>query len=112
MDILSQFLYFCSQDKDVNRTYPVMVYIHGGSYEYGSSAVYTGNLLAQHGVVVVSINYRLGLLGMYVFSTSDRIYQMCYCCRKLENLNIFIEMYRSASNVQLSDWLRERILYI
>ena len=21
-----------------------------------------------------------------VFSTSDRIYQMCYCCRKLENL--------------------------
>ena len=30
---------------------------------------------------------------------------MCYCCQKLENLNIF----KSASNVQLSDWL---ILYI
>ena len=52
------------QGNDVNRTYPVMVYIHGGSYEYGGSPVYTGNLLAQHGVVVVSINYRLGLLGV------------------------------------------------
>ena len=48
---------------------------------------------------------------VYLVSTSD-FNQMCYCCRKLENLNIFIEMYRSASNVQLSDWLRERILYI
>ena len=40
-----------------------MVYIHGGSYEYGASSVYTGNLLAQHGAVIVAINYRLGLLG-------------------------------------------------
>ena len=56
------------QGNDVNRTYPVMVYIHGGSYEYGGSPVYTGNLLAQHGVVAVSINYRLGLLGVTLTS--------------------------------------------
>ena len=45
----------------------------------------------------------------YLFvSTSDISYQMCYCCRKLD----FQGNLKSASNVQLSDWLRERILYI
>ncbi len=43
--------------------YPVMVFIHGGSYEEGSGARYSGFTLALHGVVVVTINYRLGLLG-------------------------------------------------
>ena len=43
-----------------------------------------------------------------VFSTSDISYQMCYCCRKID----FQGNLKSASNVQLSDWLRERILYI
>lgn len=45
--------------------YPVMVYIHGGSYRAGSGSVYVGHLLAQHGVVVVTFNYRLGILGIY-----------------------------------------------
>ena len=40
-----------------------MVYIHGGSYEVGSGKLYTGQVLAQYGVVVVTINYRLGALG-------------------------------------------------
>jgi para-nitrobenzyl esterase len=45
---------------------PVMVWIHGGSFVSGSGAVglYRGGLLAREGnVVVVTINYRLGLLG-------------------------------------------------
>lgn len=45
---------------------PVMVWIHGGGFVQGSSAVtaYDGAYLAgQHGVVIVSINYRLGGLG-------------------------------------------------
>lgn len=44
---------------------PVMVFIHGGGYEGGSSSdpLYDGVHLAQKGVVVVSINYRLGVLG-------------------------------------------------
>ena len=40
-----------------------MVFIHGGSYEEGSGMRYDGFPLAQHGVVVVSINYRLGPFG-------------------------------------------------
>jgi para-nitrobenzyl esterase len=44
---------------------PVMVWIHGGALSGGSSreAVYDGARLASRGIVVVSINYRLGVLG-------------------------------------------------
>lgn len=44
---------------------PVMVFIHGGGYMFGSSAtpVYDGAALARRGCVYVSVNYRLGALG-------------------------------------------------
>lgn len=44
---------------------PVMVWIHGGALTTGSSSepMYDGTKLAERGVVVVSINYRLGVLG-------------------------------------------------
>src|SRR6185437_7739547 len=47
------------------RHLPVMVWIHGGSLVGGSSSesMYDGVKLAQQGIVFVSINYRLGLLG-------------------------------------------------
>jgi para-nitrobenzyl esterase len=44
---------------------PVLVWIHGGALVTGSSkeTLYDGARLAAHGIVVVSINYRLGVLG-------------------------------------------------
>ena len=44
---------------------PVMVWIHGGGLFVGdgSTAAYDGAALARRGVVVVTINYRLGALG-------------------------------------------------
>ncbi|MBI0474943.1 carboxylesterase family protein [Sphingomonas sp. MA1305] len=44
---------------------PVMVWIHGGALAGGSSRepMYDGAALAARGIVVVSINYRLGVLG-------------------------------------------------
>jgi len=44
---------------------PVMVFIHGGSFITGSGSQpqYDGANLANRGVVVVTINYRLGILG-------------------------------------------------
>ena len=44
---------------------PVMVWIHGGALTTGSSSsgLHDGVQLARRGVVVVSINYRLGILG-------------------------------------------------
>ncbi len=42
---------------------PVMVWIHGGALTTGSGSepMYDGTKLAERGVVVVSINYRLGV---------------------------------------------------
>ena len=44
---------------------PVMVWIYGGGFQEGSTSVatYDGTEFAERGVVLVSINYRLGLLG-------------------------------------------------
>ncbi|HEX2559372.1 carboxylesterase/lipase family protein [Phenylobacterium sp.] len=44
---------------------PVMVWIHGGSHTTGAGWVYDGQNFARDGVVVVSINYRLGPLGYF-----------------------------------------------
>jgi para-nitrobenzyl esterase len=47
------------------RRAPVMVWVHGGSLLGGSSreVMYDGQRLAERGIVVVTINYRLGVLG-------------------------------------------------
>jgi len=42
---------------------PVMVWIHGGALTSGAGAIYQGEDLARKGVVVVTINYRLGVFG-------------------------------------------------
>ncbi|WP_060902729.1 carboxylesterase/lipase family protein [Streptomyces europaeiscabiei] len=48
---------------------PVMVWIHGGALTRGSSAVpvYDGAAFARDGVVLVSLNYRLGVEGYGLF---------------------------------------------
>jgi len=46
---------------------PVMVWIHGGGFQLGASSqsLYDGEPLASQGVVVVSINYRMGVFGFF-----------------------------------------------
>lgn len=46
---------------------PVMLWIHGGGNFAGSSgeAIFDGAQFAQHGVVLVSANYRLGVFGFF-----------------------------------------------
>lgn len=45
--------------------WPVLFYVHGGAYAFGSSAQpdYDGAALARAGLVVVTCNYRLGFEG-------------------------------------------------
>lgn len=54
-------------DRPDGATLPVMVWIHGGSFRFGSGSLplYDGSALARRGVVVVTINYRLGLFGTF-----------------------------------------------
>jgi para-nitrobenzyl esterase len=48
-----------------SQTAPVMVWIHGGSFVSGAGSQpnYDGTRLAMRGVVIVTINYRLGVFG-------------------------------------------------
>ncbi len=48
---------------------PVIVFIHGGGFSEGSGAVeiYDGSNLAATGAVVVTINYRVGVLGFLAY---------------------------------------------
>lgn len=50
---------------DPSEKRPVMVWIHGGGYadESGSDSPFHGHAFARDGVVLVTINYRLGVLG-------------------------------------------------
>ncbi|XP_068938551.1 liver carboxylesterase 1-like [Petaurus breviceps papuanus] len=61
---------FTSANLKKKSNLPVMVYIHGGGLMIGGSSSYSGLALsALENVVVVSIQYRLGILGL--FSTGD-----------------------------------------
>ncbi len=46
---------------------PVMVWLHGGAHVIGSGTfpIFDGTQLARQGVIVVTINYRLGALGYF-----------------------------------------------
>src|SRR5580700_1803378 len=46
-----------------DRDRPVLVWIHGGGFTVDGARNYDGSKLAADGVVVVTINYRLGALG-------------------------------------------------
>jgi para-nitrobenzyl esterase len=61
------FLNVWTAAKSARERLPVYVYIHGGANTEGSGAVpaYDGEGLAKKGVVVVTVNYRLGILGFF-----------------------------------------------
>jgi para-nitrobenzyl esterase len=50
---------------------PVMFWIHGGGLINGSSTPYNPEQLVKKGVIVVTINYRLGYLGFFAQSAID-----------------------------------------
>jgi para-nitrobenzyl esterase len=56
------------------RSLPVMVWIHGGGFVGGSGALQgaAGGPFAKQGVVLVTINYRLGRFGFFAFPALNR----------------------------------------
>ncbi|GMR38400.1 hypothetical protein PMAYCL1PPCAC_08595 [Pristionchus mayeri] len=66
-------LYLNVVTPNVNGSFPVMVYIHGGGLQTGGADVYhwkgTIRNLVSRGVVVVTIQYRLGLIGFFTTYT-------------------------------------------
>lgn len=58
----------------VEGDHPVMVFLHGGGFSSGTGGLdwYEGTRLAERGVVVVNVNYRLGALGyLYLTELAD-----------------------------------------
>lgn len=56
-----------SEDKPV----PVLVYIHSGAFAGGNGNMARFHYLAQHDVIVISMNYRLGAIGFACLGTED-----------------------------------------
>lgn len=55
---------FCCLGKNETDLLPVVMFIHGETYEFGTGNAYDGSVMAAFGhVIVVTINYRLGVLG-------------------------------------------------
>lgn len=59
--------------KKTSDKQPVMVWLHGGGFQFGSGSDPTidGTKLAEKGVVLVTLNYRLGVLGFMAHPELD-----------------------------------------
>lgn len=76
-----------------SRLFPVIMHIHGGRYEHGSGNAMPGHMLAaSQEVVVVTFNYRLGVLGY--MATAD---------------NSSAGNYGMADQVAALQWVRDHI---
>ena len=71
-DCLTLNIWTCCENEESCADKAVMVFIHGGSYGWGGSAdpLYDGHnfVQRQRNVVLVTINYRIGLFGFIDFS--------------------------------------------
>ncbi|XP_032510776.2 carboxylic ester hydrolase-like isoform X2 [Danaus plexippus] len=67
------FLNVYTPTLQTNTKLPVMVYIHGGGYYSGSgdSNLYGPEFLLRHNIVLVTINYRLEVLGFLCLNTPE-----------------------------------------
>ena len=88
-------LYLDIYTPNVNLNLPVMVYIHGGAYEFGSAVTSPSDILALQGLVVVIIQYRLGPFGFLTtgdsaapgnFGMLDQVEALKWIKDNIENL--------------------------
>ena len=62
---VNAFLYICFFNS-FSDLLPVMVFVHGESFKWGSGNLWDGRVLASFGnVIVITFNYRLGILGKH-----------------------------------------------
>ncbi|GCB70483.1 hypothetical protein scyTo_0001297 [Scyliorhinus torazame] len=91
-----------AEDEDIRDSgpKPVMVFIHGGSYMEGTGNILDGSVLASYGnVIVITVNYRLGVLaykgqqlsnGPVVYYNSSRNLYLYWNCNKFGCTDLII----------------------
>ncbi|CAI5454148.1 unnamed protein product [Caenorhabditis angaria] len=57
--------------RNAQQQYPVVVFFHGGNFQTGSANDWPAHGLASRGMVVVTVNYRLGAFGFMSLGDSD-----------------------------------------
>ena len=62
-----------TRDLVVDKKRPVVVWIHGGSFSRGSAAEYDPDYLLDEDVVLVTIQYRLGMFGFLSTETKEAV---------------------------------------
>jgi para-nitrobenzyl esterase len=77
---------------------PVMVWIHGGAFIFGSGSVYDGSQFAKQGVVVVTVNYRLGRAGWFAHPALTA-----------ENPKGLLGNYGLMDQIAALDWVKDNI---
>lgn len=63
------FIYVMTYQEESNEKKAVMVFIHGGAFNFGSGAVkdHSPDYLLDENVIVVTINYRLNVFGRRIY---------------------------------------------
>ncbi|MES2262996.1 MAG: carboxylesterase family protein [Pseudomonadota bacterium] len=94
------FLNVWTGAKNMSERRPVMVWIHGGGFQFGTSGDprWEGANLAKKGVIVVSINYRLGVFGFLARQDLD-----------VESGNKSSGMYGLQDQVAALQWVKNNI---
>ncbi|MBC6992023.1 carboxylesterase/lipase family protein [Hymenobacter sp. BT491] len=79
---------------------PVMVWIHGGGFVFGSGAGpdFSGAAFTKQDVLLVSLNYRLGRLGFFAFPALSR-----------ENSNAYTGNYAYMDQIAALQWIQQNI---
>ncbi|XP_054279626.1 neuroligin-1-like [Macrosteles quadrilineatus] len=72
-----------SGSRGMYAPYAVIVFVHGGSFEWSSGNAYDGRALTSYGhVIFITINYRLGLLGFLNVQENDS--ECCFAVSDVE----------------------------
>ncbi|XP_077272625.1 venom carboxylesterase-6-like isoform X2 [Temnothorax americanus] len=71
-DCLYLNIYVPAREKGRNITpLPILFWIHGGAFQFGSGMLYDAKYLMDHDVIFVTFNYRVGPMGF--LSTEDEV---------------------------------------
>ena len=74
MDEDCLYLNIWTPDVSTDKKLPVAFYIHGGAFlnGFGSEIEFDGEAFARRGVILVTINYRLGAFGFFAHPGLNR----------------------------------------